>query len=343
MRKILLCVNATLLKGRPRNRIEEIRRLLTTRGCRVDLIATSPFKAGPSLSSEMLCASSPDAVYVCGGDGTVFDVLQTLAGTDIALGVIPFGTGNILAQNLKLARGAVATAAALIEAAPRPIRLGEVSLPNETRGPGRWVFMCAAGVGFHAALMSATSQNNKHLVGKPAYWAAGLQLLLSRPLEPFEIEVTTSTGKTATSKVCEAIALRVGELNVWRPGGGLQSSVLRLASVPKTSRLGFVKAISKALAAQESPVMTSEVRQYETTLPMHKSVPAKRPTDSVIYQDIVRVVCRPLIDYEYTGTMSVQADGEIIESSTTLPTTMIEMSQKTVNLLFPRNLGDGLL
>src|SRR5512144_3012207 len=43
-----------------------------------------------------------DTVFACGGDGTISDVIQSLAGTDTALGILPFGTANALAHDLRL-------------------------------------------------------------------------------------------------------------------------------------------------------------------------------------------------------------------------------------------------
>ena len=43
-----------------------------------------------------------DTIIACGGDGTVHEILQSLVGTDVALGVVPLGTANALATNLGL-------------------------------------------------------------------------------------------------------------------------------------------------------------------------------------------------------------------------------------------------
>src|SRR6266568_9371346 len=48
-----------------------------------------------------------DTILACGGDGTVHETLQPLVGTDVALGVVPLGTANALAQNLGLGRDPV--------------------------------------------------------------------------------------------------------------------------------------------------------------------------------------------------------------------------------------------
>ena len=43
-----------------------------------------------------------DTILACGGDGTVHEIVQSLVGTDIALGVVPLGTANALASDLGL-------------------------------------------------------------------------------------------------------------------------------------------------------------------------------------------------------------------------------------------------
>src|SRR5260370_41048589 len=45
-------------------------------------------------------AGGSDTVFACGGDGTIHDVIQELAGTQVALAILPFGTANALAHDL---------------------------------------------------------------------------------------------------------------------------------------------------------------------------------------------------------------------------------------------------
>lgn len=339
MRTIVLCVNARLLRTSAARGVAAVRQVLIDGGCRVEVVETLPFGSGPTLTPERLTALSPDAVMVCGGDGTVFDALQSVAGTGIALGVIPFGTANILAQNLLIRGPATATAAALLTAEPRPTRLGMISLSSDHARDGAdaasYHFLCAAGVGAHAAVMKMASRTWKRVAGKGAYWAAGLGAWLQQSPWPFEACVTTSAGDTSAWRVCEVVALRVGALNVWRPGGALDSSLLRLAMVPQTTRLGLAAAISRAIVAGKLAEVTSDAelqlfrdRERDRNRDRHKSESAGA---AVLYQDVVRLVCRPLPELDHRHDPEVQADGEVLKASTTT----IEMSDKSVDLLIP--------
>ena len=89
-----------------------------------------------------------DAVFACGGDGTVFEVLQGVAETPAMMGVIPLGTGNVLAHDLGLAVRPERAAAQILSFTPQTISLGRI----QTMGRSRF-FTVAAGVGVHAELL----------------------------------------------------------------------------------------------------------------------------------------------------------------------------------------------
>jgi Diacylglycerol kinase catalytic domain len=52
--------------------------------------------------AKLALAAGADMVLVCGGDGTIRQVAQVLAGSGTALGLVPAGTSNVLARNLAI-------------------------------------------------------------------------------------------------------------------------------------------------------------------------------------------------------------------------------------------------
>src|SRR6476660_4144199 len=103
MRKALLLYNP--LSGQRNERrlqqIETVADILRSAGVEV---SNSPTRSAADATAQARQAptSGYDTVFACGGDGTIHDVIQGLAGTDVALGVIPLGTAYALAHDLGL-------------------------------------------------------------------------------------------------------------------------------------------------------------------------------------------------------------------------------------------------
>jgi hypothetical protein len=311
MKKILLFVNPVLQQTGPRRRdVDRVQRTLREGGAAVDILETGENRAaGPKAARAV--AEGYDAILVCGGDGTIFDVIQGIAGSSVPLGIIPFGTGNVLAQNLKVPKDPVAAVRWILRSRPCPVGLGKITccVPG---GRQSWLFAMAAGMGMHAALMSEARRSGKSRVGRAAYFAAGGRLLLNYPVQPFDIDIITISGSVIHQQVSEAIALRVAELNRWRPGGGLAFPFLRLATVEGGSRSRLVRATYEALfraGGARDCLQAKDVAAY--------------------YQDVARVVCRPIPNHDYKQAIAVQADGEVLGASCA----EIEMAGLSVLLL----------
>jgi diacylglycerol kinase (ATP) len=310
MRKILLFVNPVLQRTRARRRdIDGVLSALRKSGAAIDILQTDENRSAGAKARDGV-AQGYDGILVCGGDGTVFDIIQGLAGSTVPLGIIPFGTGNVMAQNLHLPRDPVDVACGILSSHPIRVPLGKITCCDRS-----WLFAMSAGMGVHAALMSEARRSGKDTTGKAAYFVAGGKLLLNHPLQPFDIAITTTTGAGIHERVCEALAVRVAELNRWRPGGGLNFPFLRLATVAGASRARL------ALASYNALLRGGGARDRE-----------QADNASAIYRDVLRVVCSPIPDRTYDPPIAVQADGEVLGDSSAT----IEMAGLDVYLLSVR-------
>jgi diacylglycerol kinase family enzyme len=134
--------------------------------------ATTPADSGGGLARRAV-AEGCQLVICCGGDGTVRAVATALAGTDIPLGVLPSGTGNLLARNLHLPVELADALEVAFGGLDRRLDCGRI-------GDERFVVM--AGMGLDAAMVGDASPRLKKTVGWPAYALSGASHLLDPPL-----------------------------------------------------------------------------------------------------------------------------------------------------------------
>ncbi|MEO6120054.1 MAG: acylglycerol kinase family protein, partial [Terriglobales bacterium] len=103
MRRAALLYNPT--SGQRRHlrlaRVEAAARALNAGGVATTLIPTMAAGSAGQQAAEAI-ADGHDAIFACGGDGTVHEVLQGMVAhaPDVPLGIIPLGTGNVLAFDL---------------------------------------------------------------------------------------------------------------------------------------------------------------------------------------------------------------------------------------------------
>lgn len=318
MRRVAFFLNPLLVdRGKRRSIVDRCAEILRDAGCTVEMHDTlSAYSAGEQVREAV--ESGFDTIFACGGDGTFFQVLQGVAGSEAALGLIPFGTGNVLGQNLRLPRDPVAAFKLQRKAEAVSIPLGEVKCRAAGHESDRsWYFTIAAGLGVHAALMDlAPSGSSKRALGRAAYYSGGVRLLLRHPVQPFDVEMKLPDGGERRFRACELLSVRVPEINRWRPGGDLCSSQLRIAAVPATSRLGLSHAMFHALFTQKS----SRGGDHGRGLPYPR------------YEDAVEVICGPVSGFRYETPLLVEADGEVIG----VDVATFRMARKRLRLLWPR-------
>jgi len=115
-------------------------------------------------------AHGPAVVLAAGGDGTVRAVGEALQGSGVPMALLPLGTGNLLARNLKLPLGDVdASVAAAFGGATRAIDVAIAELEDEAGGHRRHAFLVMAGIGLDAAMAEQTNALAKRHLGWVAY------------------------------------------------------------------------------------------------------------------------------------------------------------------------------
>jgi diacylglycerol kinase (ATP) len=153
--------------------IERVAATLRKGGWEVEVLATG----GPGDARRLAAygvEQKKDVVAVFGGDGTTMQAAAALVGTDVRLGVIPGGTGNLLAGNLRVPPSPARAARALLTARPHPLDLGRMERPG-----GFQYFAVACGAGYDARVMAATLTEHKRRWGMAAYFATSLRLIAS--------------------------------------------------------------------------------------------------------------------------------------------------------------------
>jgi diacylglycerol kinase (ATP) len=148
-----------------RSVVDEVRRELEAAHWIVDskLVAR---KRDLTRHAKRAAKAGCDVVVVVGGDGAVLRVAPALAKTKVALGIVPTGTGNLLATNLGIPKRAKAAARNVVSGRHREIDLGRAVVDGKT-----YDFSVACGVGFDAEVMDKTGPAQKLRWGKIAYLA----------------------------------------------------------------------------------------------------------------------------------------------------------------------------
>jgi len=139
-------------------------------GARVEIVKTTRYGEGRKTVVEAAESGSFDAIVAAGGDGTLHDAAEGLVGHSIPLGIIPMGTGNVFARELKLPRSPDGIANTLLSGKARAVPIGQVN--------GR-PFLFVVGIGFDAAAVRLFEREGSRTLGRAGYLWPVLRALSS--------------------------------------------------------------------------------------------------------------------------------------------------------------------
>jgi diacylglycerol kinase (ATP) len=247
MRKALLLYNPNSGRRRDR-RVADVNEALSVLSASGVKTSAAPTRAAGDAADQanQAIADGCDTIFACGGDGTIHDVLQGLVGTNVALGVIPLGTANSLANDLGLPTSPAGAARAALTAKPRRVAVGRVEYQDLDGNPASRYFTIAVGVGVDAHLFYKLNPTAKRHLGMVAYCLQATGLWLTHKMRNFAVEIPNGT-RPRQATVSELLAVRItdfgGVLRKLAPGASLERDDFRLVLFHTRSRflyLGYV-------------------------------------------------------------------------------------------------------
>lgn len=146
--------------------VARARALWEAHGWQVEWCTTEYAGHATELAREGAAAGC-DLIVAAGGDGTVNEIVNGIAGTRAALAALPFGTGNVWVRELKLPLRPEAAAAALLDGSSYALDLG---LADDR------YFLLMAGIGFDASVTRTTRPELKRRFGIMAYLIQALAM-----------------------------------------------------------------------------------------------------------------------------------------------------------------------
>jgi diacylglycerol kinase family enzyme len=200
-------------------------------------------------------AAGSDTVFACGGDGTIHDVIQGLAGTPVALAILPFGTANALAHDLGIPLRPSAAAEAAVAGRVRRIPLGRIEYEDFSGKSSARYFTVAAGIGVDAHLFYKLTAELKKRSGMAGYYLKAWQLWATYDMRRFEVEYANGSGHRQRASLTELLAVRIRFFgNILRelvPGASLDCSDLRAVMCRTASRNAYLQYVAGRLIGRQ--------------------------------------------------------------------------------------------
>ena len=196
------------------------------------LMPTASALDAPRFAARICAENADPMILVAGGDGTLNAVLNGLEPGAATLGVIPLGTSNVLARELKI-RSIDDAISRVARAESRPVAVGELQSGDQQRR-----FLLMAGVGVDGAVVQGVRLAEKRALGKLAYLLSALRLLFA--WDRAELQVTAGDRTISCHSVIVCNAARYGGDFLLAPQGDIFSAGLQVVCI-KGGRLSYLK------------------------------------------------------------------------------------------------------
>jgi diacylglycerol kinase (ATP) len=226
---------------RRRHNLEIVADRFEAAGIPLSVVNTSGPGDASRIAAQAVTEGTTD-VIAHGGDGTINEIVQGLAGSEARLAVWSGGTANVLARELKMPRDAGGVADAILGARTIPMYLGKAI--EEATGSMRY-FMLMAGIGLDASVVDAVRPGLKRRFGKAAFWYSGLGHLAYWQPELFEVHVEGRSYPATFASIGKAP--RYGGNLAVTPRARIDSPEFEICIINSNSRLRYLQLLTHAV------------------------------------------------------------------------------------------------
>lgn len=240
----LIIANPTSGRGRGRSIAEGVAARLRGERRAVELRFTASHGDGERMAKESVAsASPPGCIVACGGDGTVQEIVNAVAGSGakVIVGLAPAGRCNDFGRALNIRGDHDTIADALLHGTPSPVDLGRIN--------GRF-FCTVATAGVDAEISEFVDTMRMPLRGTPAYLYGAIRVLLGYRCRQTRIE--------GDFGVIERPLLLASSANTSSYGGAIQiapsavptDGLLDVCYVDRMSRFAAMRLLPSLLAGR---------------------------------------------------------------------------------------------
>jgi diacylglycerol kinase (ATP) len=199
MRSSIIVIANPIAKKASLRKIERATLVLRGNGFEIETLLTQ--KRG---DAEFLARQSverrPHCIIAAGGDGTINEVLNGAAGSDVPVAFLPLGTTNVLAKELGIPEDIVGAVAAALSRPARKVSLGKI----ESAGLAGRYFCLMAGVGLDGKAVHDVNASIKKVSGKAAYILSGIKNICTYSPEELLVRLDGVGHRGYEAIVCKA-------------------------------------------------------------------------------------------------------------------------------------------
>ncbi|MFA6582683.1 MAG: diacylglycerol kinase family protein [Elusimicrobiaceae bacterium] len=209
-------------------------------------------------TARMALEKGFDCVIAAGGDGTINEIVQVLAGTPVALGIIPLGSGNGLARSLDIPLTLSSACRMLLNGCVRKIDLGMVN--------GEY-FANVAGIGIDEKIGTAFNRAGaRGRRGMMKYFLVGIpHFLFYRPLE-YYVQSDKFSGRIKPCTLTFANGKQFGSGAEIAPGADMSDGLLDFVAVKHIRFFSLPKALYKFFTGRIAELEYADSRRVQSVL-----------------------------------------------------------------------------